>query len=100
MRMTIIIFTLALAGCAQDLPDLRGSISAEAQGASYPELVPLDALLARAQSGSSIAVQTEQLAARVARLKRRAAAIRGRSIVDGATRLRLIEASRRAAARS
>lgn len=99
MRMTIPLFVLALAGCAQDLPDLRGSISAEAQDATYPNLVPLDALLSRAQTGSDIIVQTDVLKARVASLKRRAAALKGRSVVDGATRLKLIEASRRAAAR-
>ena len=99
MRMTTPILILALASCAQDLPDLRGSISPQAQNAAYPNLVPLEPLLARSQQGSEIVDQTARLKARVAALKQRAAALKGRTVVDGATRLKLLQASQRAAER-
>lgn len=103
MRVTFTLLTIALAGgvagCAQDLPDLRGSISAEAQNAPFPQLVPLDALVARSKAGTTVAAETAGLDARLALLKRKAAALKGRSVIDGATRLRLLQASARAAAR-
>ena len=103
MRVTVTLITIALAvsvsGCAQDLPELRGSISPEAQNAPYPQLVPLDALVARSKAGTTVAAETAGLEGRLARLKRKAAALKGRSVLDGATRLKLLQASRRAAAR-
>ncbi len=89
----------ALAACAPGLPDTRETISAAARNAPYPNLEPLDQLLARANAGSSIEDDTDALAARVAGLKARAAALQGRSVFDGADRLRLQRAGARNATR-
>ena len=95
MRAVLILLTISLAACSPKIPDALQQGSAAAKRAPYPQLEPLDALLASSEFGSSIEVQTEALAARVLRLKARAAALRGRSIFDGATRLRLQQAAAR-----
>lgn len=79
-----------LAACANDLPDSRDTISAQAQNAPYPKLVPLGPILARSEAGSTVEDQSVALEARVAALKSRANALKGRSIIDGADRLRLL----------
>lgn len=99
MRALLILLTLSLVACSPKIPDASQRISDAAKRAPYPQLEPLDALLARSEAGSDIVVQTEALSARVLRLKARAAALRGRSIVDGATRLRLQQAAARNAER-
>ncbi len=99
MRILPLIVVLALTGCAQNLPELRHTISAEAQDAPYPKLAPLGGLLAKSEAGTTIVKQTESFEARVAFLKRKANALKGRTIIDGATRLKLLEASRRNAQR-
>lgn len=91
--LPILVFAL-LSACAAHLPAIDKTISAEAQKADYPTLQPLPELINRAEAGSTIEVQTEALAARVGRLKARAAALRGRSIIDGATRLKLVNATK------
>lgn len=93
MRCTSVFLLLAvLSACTDNLPSVDATISPEARAADYPALVPLPDLIARSQTDSTIEVETERLAARVARLKARARALQGRSIIDGATRLRLINA--------
>ncbi len=103
MRLTRLASNLCLcatlAACATGLPDSRQTISPAARNAPYPNLEPLDQLLARANTGSSIEGDTEALAARVASLKARATALTGRSVVDGADRLRLQQAGARNATR-
>ena len=88
-----------LSACAADLPQSRDTISQAALDAPYPKLLPLNALLNSAEEGSSVVDETEELSKRLAALKARAAALRNRSVFDGATRLKLIEAGRRNAAR-
>ena len=100
MRIIPLLVVLALTACSKDLPELRKTISAEAQDAPYPELAPLGGLLARSEAGTTIVKQTESFEARVAFLKRKANALKGRTIIDGATRLKLLEASRRNALRN
>ncbi|WP_298299048.1 hypothetical protein [uncultured Litoreibacter sp.] len=106
MRITHSLFAVALAasglvlaGCAKDLPDTRNTISTAAQDAPYPQLAPLDGLIARSEAGTTIVKQTESFEARVAFLKRKAAALKGRTIIDGATRLKLLQAGQRNARR-
>ncbi|PTX54298.1 hypothetical protein C8N43_3111 [Litoreibacter ponti] len=96
MRCTLLLAAcLALSSaCTANLPAIDDTISEGAQRADYPELEPLPNLLARSEAGSSIEVQTEALQARVSRLKARARALKGRTIIDGATRLRLLEATK------
>lgn len=81
-----------LTACTDHLPDIDSTISKAARDADYPTLRPLPELIARAEAGSTVVVETEALKRRVARLKARARALKGRSIIDGATRLRLINA--------
>ncbi|MEM9583376.1 MAG: hypothetical protein AAGA08_09710 [Pseudomonadota bacterium] len=99
MRCTIPVFLVILSACAQIQPERGDAISQAALNAPYPALVPIDGLLAKAEAGSTVEAQTDGFQARVARLKQRAAALSGRSIVDGASRLKLIEAANRNAAR-
>lgn len=99
MRITLPLLVLLMAACSQQLPNTRDTISPAALNAPYPKLVPLDGLLAKAEAGTSIVADTTSLEGRVARLKARASALKGRSIVDGATRLKLLDASARNAAR-
>jgi len=90
---------LTLAACAPGLPEIDRTISPAARDAPYPSLEPLDQLLARANAQSSVEQDTDALAARVASLKARAAALQGRSVFDGADRLRLERAGARNASR-
>lgn len=94
MRCTPLVLFVALAACTAELPDVNTTISAAARNADFPTLEPLPDLIARSEAGSSIAVQTEALEGRVARLNARAAALRGRTVIDGATRLKLTNAVR------
>lgn len=82
----------SLVACSPNLPSVDETISANARQAPFPELVSLPALLDEADRGSKIEAEADALAARVARLKARATALRGRSIVDGQTRLKLVQA--------
>lgn len=65
-----------LAGCAP-APDLGGTIPPELEAAPYPRLLPLEPILA-ASRDSAIAPDVEAgLDARAARLRARAAGLRG-----------------------
>jgi hypothetical protein len=93
MRSILYILVFAFfSACTANLPAIDDTISEAARNADYPALQPLPGLIARSLAGSTIDVQTDALASRVARLKARARALKGRSIVDGATRLRLLNA--------
>ncbi|MGJ8625625.1 MAG: hypothetical protein ACSHXB_01585 [Sulfitobacter sp.] len=84
------IAMLALNACTQ-FPALDRTITPALANAEFPELVPLDPLLARATAGRVDPVQTEAaLSARVSRLRARAARLRG-SVLTGRERQRLAE---------
>ena len=84
------ILCAALAGCTQ-FPALDRTITPELEAAPFPALVPLDPLLARATAGRVDPVATETaVAARVARLRARAARLRG-SVLTGRERQRLAQ---------
>lgn len=89
-----IVVAFALAACTASLPEIDATISENARNADYPTLQPLPELIARSEAGSTVVVQTQALSGRVARLKARASALKGRSIIDGATRLKLINATK------
>jgi hypothetical protein len=79
---------LALSACTQ-FPALDRTITPALENADYPALVPLDPLLASATVGRVDTVQTEAaLNARVARLRARAARLRG-SVLSGREKQRL-----------
>lgn len=67
MRLAILL-TLSLAACAE-LPPVEGSISPAARAAPFPELIPLDGLLAEAATPSRAAAAQAELEQRSARLR-------------------------------
>lgn len=91
----LLFLCVLIAGCAQNDPGRGVPISAEAQAAEFPTLAPLAELVATAQAPSNTQARGDDLEARVARLKARAAALRGRDIFDGQERLKLLRATQR-----
>ncbi len=68
---------LAPVSACVDVPALDDSLSRELRGAAYPELRPLDSVLAvPSRSSEQVTDLQEDLAQRQARLERRAAALR------------------------
>ncbi|MEP3346432.1 MAG: hypothetical protein ABJN34_15375 [Litoreibacter sp.] len=91
--MRAILATLvivSLGACTAHLPAIDDTIDEAARNADYPSLQPLPDLIKRSSAGSTIEAETDALANRVARLKARASALKGRTIIDGATRLKLL----------
>ena len=78
---------LAVAGCAE-FPDLNSTVSPELETAAFPKLVPVEPLLARADEVQITDETSAGIAARVARLRARAARLKG-SVVDRGTRARM-----------
>ena len=82
------ILAAALSSCTQ-FPELDVSVPPSAEAARYPDLQPLDPLLAREGQLAQDNAQTEaDLEARVAALQARAARLR-RQVIDPATRARM-----------
>ncbi|MEZ5714129.1 MAG: hypothetical protein R3D85_02475 [Paracoccaceae bacterium] len=82
-----ILAALTATACAE-VPALDGTVPPALERADYPMLVPVEPILAAA---GEVQIQPETEAgirARVARLKARAARLRG-PIVDGGTRARM-----------
>jgi len=75
-KITLPIFALLLTGACADISALDGVASARAVAGPYPELVPMDGLIAAANSGSLTDATAQEMAARIAALKRRAARLR------------------------
>lgn len=92
MRIAAALILVILGACSPRLPAAHDTIGDKALDAPFPTLKPLSALLAEAKAGSTIEAEETALEARVARLKARASALRGRSIIDGQTRLKLLNA--------
>jgi len=89
MRAATLALFLALAACSQ-FPELDGTIPADLENADYPDLVPLEPLLARAAPVIADPVETtEALDARAAALRARANALQRRAILDNGARTRL-----------
>jgi hypothetical protein len=82
---------LMIAACAQ-FPDLDSRTSRASMNAPYPDLVPMDALLASLPAMDRGEVITRGLQGRAAGLRARAAALRGRPVIDRATRAVLLAA--------
>jgi hypothetical protein len=77
-----------LAACTQ-FPALDDSVSAQTRAAPYPDLVPLERLTSQVPSPRADASATEAaLNARLARLRARAAGLRG-GVLTGREKLRL-----------
>jgi hypothetical protein len=81
--------SLALMGACTQFPALDRAITPELSNADYPALVPLDPVLAAAQTPNAESEQTTAaIDSRVTALKARAARLRG-SVLNGAERQRL-----------
>ncbi|MBD3664483.1 hypothetical protein [Sulfitobacter aestuariivivens] len=86
----LVMGLLSLGACTQ-FPELDRTVSPQLENADYPALVPLEPLLAQATAGRVDAARTEAgLLGRVARLKARAARLRG-SVLSGRERQRLAQ---------
>ncbi|MFN6979133.1 MAG: hypothetical protein ACK4OP_13475 [Gemmobacter sp.] len=75
-RPTVFAILVLLAACSALPPDLDGAETAAARTAPYPQLVPIDPLLAAETAGTASAADTAAVEARAARLTARAAALR------------------------
>ncbi len=76
-----------LAGCS-DFPELDDAVSPTARKAGFPNLLPIDQLIAGAQEVQITEETVTTLQARIARLNARAARLRG-PVIDAATRARM-----------
>lgn len=81
---------IGLAACSPS-PDVGRPLSNAAQNADYPEILPLNTLLAQQPTEVDVPALTGSLTSRAAALRARAAALRG-SIVDGGTKTRMQDA--------
>ncbi len=87
-RPALLSIALLLSACTQ-FPALDKTITPALEASDYPALVPIEPLLADATAGQIDAAQTEAaLSARVARLRARAASLRG-SVLTGRETQRL-----------
>lgn len=98
MRPALLLATVVgLVGCAK-IPDVGGADATAARNAPYPTLVPLSDVLNTVQNTPSqitpatVATTND----RIARLRARAASLRG-PVVDAGTRSRMRAANARAA---
>lgn len=79
---------LAALGACAEFPELDARPSRASAEAPYPELVPLDGLVAAARAPGRAEAVTADVEGRAAALRRRAAAL-GAPVVDAATRARM-----------
>lgn len=87
MLLTLAAFST---GCTQ-FPALDRTISQELEAVAYPALVPIEPLLAQADAGQVDATVTQaNLNGRLARLRARAARLRG-SVLSGREKQRLAQ---------
>lgn len=97
MRLTLLppafFACLGMAGCDNGLPSVE-TISPEARNAPYTKLVQLEPLFEDAKRGSRISQAGPNLTSRIARLRARANALRGKPVIQGQARLRLLNASK------
>lgn len=86
----LICVAVLLAGCTR-FPELAGTIEPEARTAGYPSLLTVDELAALSDETGAIPGRTtapETPESRIARLKARAARLRG-GVIDQETRARM-----------
>lgn len=76
------------------MPLEEQTISAEARAAAYPELTPLPPLVQKA-SQDTANVDTRQFQSRVDQLRQKSNTLKGRSVIDAQTRLKMMGALER-----
>ncbi len=87
MWRTLVLSLGILAACSE-FPSLDDKVSAAARAAPYPRLLPIQTLLARPAPPRLTETAVATLEARAARLRRKAAALRG-PVIDTSDRQRL-----------
>lgn len=78
---------LACAGCTR-FPALEGRVGADLAARDFPQLIPLGGVLSAGSAGPDLPTLQSDLDARAARLRARAAALRG-PVLNRADRIRL-----------
>jgi hypothetical protein len=87
-RLILVLPFCALIGCTQ-FPQLDGTVAHDVEHAPYPELLPLEPILAKANTSAVNPAQEEaSLQGRLGQLRARANRLRG-SVLSGAEKLRL-----------
>jgi len=84
MKWVLMPLVAALLAACADVPELEGTIPPHLEEAKFPRLVPVEPLLAEAENTQITPETEEDIAARVARLKARAARLRNTTIDGGA----------------
>ena len=79
-----------MAGCST-FPEVNASVASTQADAPYPELVPIGTLKARMTDTNLTPEMAPNLESRADRLRRRAAALQRRNVVDDETRARMKE---------
>lgn len=92
-RIAIVICVGLIPGCA-DFPEVDAAIGARSPQSGFPELLPLDPLLARAGAVTITPDVSADLDDRIAALRRRANALR-RPVLSRGERARLQSAAAR-----
>lgn len=87
LAIAISMICAALAACST-FPELDASVSDEVRDAPYPDLVPMASLEQRTTEGRITDATLPDVNARIARLKARAARLRG-TVIDAPTRRRM-----------
>ena len=82
-----LFFNAALTACSQ-FPQLDDTVSTSARNAAYPDLVPVENIQNQVPEARIEATDAMDATARAARLKARAARLKG-AILDDATRQRM-----------
>ena len=88
----LVAATTTLAACSQ-FPELEEDAALGARNAPYPELVPAESLRAQVPAAQITDDSQSALDARIARLRSRAARLKG-TVVDGGTRARMSQGVR------
>jgi len=92
MRYIAILCLTTLAACSQ-FPSLEEDAALGARDAPYPALVPTESLRTQIPGAQIIDDSQAALEARIARLRSRAARLKG-TVVDGGTRARMSQGVR------
>ena len=88
LRSALIPIVFAALGACSDFPELDDAVDSDAQGTTYPDLVPIESLNSRAPDQRITPETAPDLDSRIARLKNRAARLKG-PVVDTETHERM-----------
>ncbi len=87
-RATLVLVFISVVSSCSDFPELDDAVDSDAHDARYPDLVPIEDIYAGIPEAQIDDETTMDVEARIARLKARAARLRG-TVIDSHTRKRL-----------